>query len=50
MRSLNSLRSKARQTLEKEAYDIQHRNPAAAERLLVDAQSIENWGREAEEG
>ncbi|CAB1102982.1 unnamed protein product [Ectocarpus sp. CCAP 1310/34] len=50
VRSLNSLRSKARQSLEKKARDIHHRNPSAAERLLADARSIENWGREAEEG
>lgn len=50
IRGLNNLRSKARKTLEKQALDIQRRNPAGAELLRKDARHIENWGREAEEG
>lgn len=50
MRSLNKLRSKARQKLETDAHHMEGKNPAGAEQLRNDAKSIENWGREAEEG
>lgn len=50
VRGLNNLRTKARKTLEKQALEIQSRNPEGAELLRKDARHIENWGREAAEG
>eukprot|EP00752_Nemacystus_decipiens_P018302 g16418.t1 len=50
VKSLNNLRTKARKNLERQALDIQARNPEGAELLRKDARHIENWGREAAEG
>lgn len=50
MKGLNNLRTKARKALEKQALEIQSRNPEGAELLRKDARHIENWGREAAEG